>query len=49
MHAAQPMCAFYAGALEHLFQQLITTEARVMETECMALGDATCRFRLVGV
>ncbi|HYW50615.1 MAG TPA: bacteriochlorophyll 4-vinyl reductase [Gemmatimonadaceae bacterium] len=49
MHASQPMCDFYAGALEHVFRQLIAPGARVREVECMAHGGEACRFRLTGV
>lgn len=49
MHAAQAMCAFYAGTFEHLFCQLVSSRARVVETVCMAEGASDCRFRLLGI
>jgi divinyl protochlorophyllide a 8-vinyl-reductase len=44
MHAANPMCDFYAGTFERLISVLVARGAQVRETECMALGDALCRF-----
>ncbi len=42
------VCAYYAGTFERLFRVLIAPAATVQETECTAVGDAACRFRLQG-
>ncbi len=41
-----PACAFYVGALEHLFQALVHPLASVEETQCAAAGAPACRFAL---
>lgn len=46
MRQPQPMCDFYAGTFERLIGTLISATIRVDEVECMAQGDAVCRFRL---
>jgi divinyl protochlorophyllide a 8-vinyl-reductase len=46
MHAAQPMCDFYAGTFERLIRVLVTPGARVREEECLATGGSVCRFRV---
>lgn len=46
MRAADAVCDYYAGTFEGLFVDLIDTDLRVVETECMARGGAACRFRV---
>ncbi|MCC6243236.1 MAG: bacteriochlorophyll 4-vinyl reductase [Gemmatimonadaceae bacterium] len=49
MHESQPMCDFYAGTFERLIRVLVSSYAGVFEVECMAQGDARCRFELQGI
>jgi divinyl protochlorophyllide a 8-vinyl-reductase len=44
--AAAPVCDYYAATFEGLFQALVHPQARVVETECMAMGAAACRFEI---
>ncbi len=41
-----PLCDFYAGTFERLFQALIHPAARVTETQCAAQGAPYCCFEL---
>ena len=43
---AQPGCDFYAATFERLFRVLVHAQARVVETDCEACGDAACRFEV---
>ncbi len=43
------MCDFYAGTFERLIAELVATNVRVVEVECIAQGGATCRFQLLNV
>ena len=49
MHETQPMCDFYAGTFERLIRAVVSRYAGVFEVQCMALGDAQCRFELQGI
>ncbi len=42
----EPVCDFYAGTFERLFSVLVHPQARVVEVECEAVGDAACVFEL---
>jgi divinyl protochlorophyllide a 8-vinyl-reductase len=41
-----PSCGFYAATFERLFRVLVHRDARVIETDCEACGDAECRFEV---
>lgn len=41
---ARPCCAYYAATFERLFRELISPDARVRETACIAMGNSACRF-----
>ncbi len=43
---AEPACTYYAATFERLFRVLVHAEARVVETDCEARGDARCRFEV---
>jgi divinyl protochlorophyllide a 8-vinyl-reductase len=49
LHEHQPMCDFYGGTFERLIRRLVARFASVQEVECMAQGDARCRFVLEGI
>jgi divinyl protochlorophyllide a 8-vinyl-reductase len=49
LHEHQPMCDFYGGTFERLIRALVARFASVQEVECMAKGDARCRFILEGI
>jgi divinyl protochlorophyllide a 8-vinyl-reductase len=49
LHEQQPMCDFYGGTFERLIRALVARFASVQEVECMARGDARCRFTLEGI
>ncbi len=40
----QPLCDYYAATFERLFSVIVHPQVRVIETRCMALGDARCVF-----
>jgi divinyl protochlorophyllide a 8-vinyl-reductase len=42
----EPVCDFYAATFERLFSVLVHPQARVVEVECEAQGDAACVFEL---
>lgn len=44
--ADQPLCAFYAAAIERLFRVLVHSRARVAETRCQATGADACVFEI---
>jgi divinyl protochlorophyllide a 8-vinyl-reductase len=44
--AAAPVCGFYVGTFETLFQRLVHPAARVEETGCAAVGAPVCTLRL---
>lgn len=43
-YLGRPACAFDSGILESLFSLYNHEEVKVMETQCYALGDKSCRF-----
>jgi divinyl protochlorophyllide a 8-vinyl-reductase len=49
LHEQQPMCDFYGGTFERLIRRLVARFASVQEVECIAKGDARCRFVLEGI
>ncbi|TVQ88600.1 MAG: bacteriochlorophyll 4-vinyl reductase [Chromatiaceae bacterium] len=44
--AGFPVCDFYCGAFERLFQTLVSPRARVQEVACGAMGAAACVFEI---
>lgn len=44
--AAEPVCHLYVGSLSEAVKWATGTEMRVVETDCMARGDAFCRFEV---
>ena len=44
--AASPCCSYYAATFERLFRELISADAAVTETECIATGGEACRFEV---
>jgi divinyl protochlorophyllide a 8-vinyl-reductase len=45
--ASEPLCDYYVGTFERLFQQLVHKNAVVTETACAAKGDRRCVFEVV--
>jgi divinyl protochlorophyllide a 8-vinyl-reductase len=45
-HSATPVCGYYAAVLERLFSALVHDPCHVVETECEAMGHASCRFEI---
>lgn len=45
-HADAPVCDFYRGAFERLFTTLVQRRARVLETQCQAMGADACIFEI---
>ncbi len=45
-HSKTPCCAYYASTFERLFRELISSDARVQETHCIAMGHDACRFEI---
>lgn len=41
-----PCCHYYAATFERLFRELINSNARTVETECIASGAKDCRFEI---
>lgn len=41
-----PRCAYHAATFERLFSALVYSDARVVETRCMASGAQACRFEV---
>lgn len=39
-------CAWHRGVFTRLFTELVSKDARVVETACVADGDAACRFEV---
>jgi divinyl protochlorophyllide a 8-vinyl-reductase len=44
--AEEPICDFYRGAFERLFQTLVNRRTQVQETQCQALGADACVFEM---
>ncbi|MCG5498580.1 bacteriochlorophyll 4-vinyl reductase [Ectothiorhodospira variabilis] len=44
--SAHPVCDYYAGTFQRLFQVLVHPETRVTETQCAAAGVAHCVFEV---
>ncbi|TVQ74264.1 MAG: bacteriochlorophyll 4-vinyl reductase [Chromatiaceae bacterium] len=44
--SAHPVCDYYAGTFQRLFQVLVHPETRVTETQCAAAGAAHCVFEV---
>jgi divinyl protochlorophyllide a 8-vinyl-reductase len=44
--SAVPCCDFYAATFERLYIRLVHPQARVVETECQAMGAAACSFAI---
>lgn len=44
--ATAPICSFYTGTFQRLFQSLVSPKAHVTETTCSAAGAAACRFTI---
>ncbi len=42
-----PCCDYYAATFETLFRTLIDSQARVIESACIAAGAPACRFKIV--
>jgi divinyl protochlorophyllide a 8-vinyl-reductase len=43
-HAASPCCHYYAATFERLFRAIISPDAVVTETRCIAMGHEACVF-----
>ncbi|KAB2953059.1 bacteriochlorophyll 4-vinyl reductase [Heliorestis acidaminivorans] len=46
LRSEQPICTFYTGTFEKLFQTLIERNIKVAETKCSACGDDFCYFEV---
>ncbi len=46
MHTDVPACDYYATTFEHLFRELVSPGARVLEVECQAAGARACVFSI---
>jgi divinyl protochlorophyllide a 8-vinyl-reductase len=44
VHAAAPVCAYYAATFQGLFRALVHPASRVVETACEACGAPACIF-----
>ena len=44
--SAAPCCDFYAGTFERLYIRLVHPQARVIETDCQAMGATACSFAI---
>jgi divinyl protochlorophyllide a 8-vinyl-reductase len=44
-----PTCAWHAAVFERLYRSLVSSNAKVFETQCSARGDACCRFAVYGI
>lgn len=44
--SGQPLCDYYAAAIERLFRILVHPSAQVAETACQATGADACTFRI---
>lgn len=44
--ASMPLCDFYAATFERLFAELVSANARVVETACSANGAIACTFEI---
>jgi divinyl protochlorophyllide a 8-vinyl-reductase len=44
--AAAPCCDFYAATFQRLYIRLVHPHARVIETECQAMGAMACSFAI---
>ncbi len=47
MATAGPVCTYYAASFEKLFNTLVHTHAKVIETECQGRGDPACVFSVI--
>jgi divinyl protochlorophyllide a 8-vinyl-reductase len=45
-HAGEPLCDYFAATFERLYQSLVDSRARVVETECAAMGAPSCVFEI---
>jgi predicted hydrocarbon binding protein len=45
----QPICNLNTGFIESIIQWCGITDRRVVETECIAMGDTSCRFEILSV
>lgn len=41
-----PVCHYYAGTFERIFQAIVHPNSRVLEIECEATGGAACVFQI---
>ncbi|CAH0276481.1 bacteriochlorophyll 4-vinyl reductase [Roseomonas sp. CECT 9278] len=46
VHAATPVCGYYAATFQGLFRALVAPAAQVVETACEACGDPACIFEI---
>ena len=44
-----PTCAWHAAVFERLYQALVSSKAKAVETHCSARGDECCRFVVHGI
>jgi divinyl protochlorophyllide a 8-vinyl-reductase len=44
--AGAPVCIWHAAVFQRLFEVLVSSAASVVETDCEASGDASCRFEI---
>ena len=44
-----PTCAWHAAVFERLYRSLVSSKAKVVETQCSARGDDCCRFAVYGI
>ena len=44
--ADAPLCTFYAGTFQRLFQVIVAPATSVRETACRAMGAPACTFRV---
>lgn len=45
-HAAQPLCHWHAAVFQRLFNALVSSDIRCVETHCCAMGAPACRFAI---
>ncbi|MTI44828.1 divinyl protochlorophyllide a 8-vinyl-reductase [Roseibium hamelinense] len=45
-NAASPQCIWHAMVFQRLFNALVDANAKVIETECCAMGHPACRFQI---
>lgn len=44
-----PTCAWHAAVFERLYRSLVSSKAKVVETQCSARGDDCCQFAVYGI